>query len=151
MGIDLDAFLQQPPRSAKMDSVIEIQRQTQEEIERFERAFYTALSRPQSTHERSVQNEHKAAQLLDRICSKNTVLYNLYLDEDARQTEINALTAPAKQSDLSEFYSRLVKIQEHHNKYPDSLSGAVDLEIAALLEDIELEGGEDDEEVEDRE
>ncbi|TFK71772.1 hypothetical protein BDN72DRAFT_408415 [Pluteus cervinus] len=132
-----------------MDSIIELQRQTHEEIERFERALYTALSRPQTTHERKIQNEQKAAQMLDRICSKTTILNNLYLDEDARKVEINSLSPPSQQNDLSEFYSRLVKIQEHHNKYPDSVSGGIDLEIAALLEDTELDGEEEELEEED--
>lgn len=133
-----------------MDSIIELQRQSHEEVERFERALYTLLSRPQSTHERSLQNEHKASQMLDRISSRVSTLNNMYLDEDARKAEIESLSAPSQQNDLSEFYSRLVKIQEHHSKYPDTAPGGFDLELAALLEETNQDGGDDDYEEEDR-
>ena len=126
-------------RLNKMDSIIELQRQNHEEIERFERALYTLLSRNQPTHEAKLLHEHKASQALDRISSRVTALNNLYLDEDARRAEIELLSAPQQQSDLSEFYSRLVKIQEHHSKYPDAIPGGFDPELAALLE----EGGQD--------
>jgi hypothetical protein len=53
-----------------MDSIIELQRQNHEEIERFERALYTLLSRNQPTHESRLLNEHKASQVLDRISSR---------------------------------------------------------------------------------
>lgn len=129
-----------------MDSIIEIQRQTHEEVERFERALYTLLSRTQPTHERNLQNEHKASQMLDRITSRASVLNSLYQDEDARKLEFDSLSAPTQQNDLSEFYSRLVKIQEHHSKYPDSVPGGFDLELAALLEEPDQDGDEDYEE-----
>ncbi|KAF8646360.1 hypothetical protein AX16_007226 [Volvariella volvacea WC 439] len=132
-----------------MDSVIELQRQTHEEIERYECALYTILSRAQSTHELKVQNEHKASQMLDRISAKVVALDALYEDGDARKAEIEALTSTSQQSDLQEFYSRLVKIQEHHNKYPDAVSGGIELELAALLEEPDQDDVADEFEEED--
>ncbi|KAF8969490.1 hypothetical protein BDZ97DRAFT_1795888 [Flammula alnicola] len=129
-----------------MDSVIEIQRQTHEEAERLERALYTLLSRPNSTHDRNLQNEHKASQMLDRISARVTTLNSLYQDEDARKAELDALSAPSQQNDLSEFYSRLAKIQEHHNKYPDAVPMGFDLEIAAFLDEPGQDGDEEFEE-----
>jgi len=130
------------------DSIIEIQRQTHEEIEKLERALYTLLSRPTSTHEQALQQEHKASQVLDRISTRVIDLNNSYQDEDVRKAELEALSAPSQQSDLSEFYSRLVKIQDHYNKYPDSLPAGIDMEIAAFLDepgpDAEDEYEEDD-------
>jgi len=128
---------------------MEVQRQTHEEIERFERALYTLLSRHPTAHEAKLRNEHKAAQMLDRISSRTVALNNFYQDEDARRAELELLSAPSQQNDLSEFYSRLVKIQEHHSKYPDSVLGGFDLELAALLEDSQQEGGDGDYEEED--
>ncbi|KAF9534755.1 hypothetical protein CPB83DRAFT_802949 [Crepidotus variabilis] len=125
-----------------MDSVIEIQRQTHEEIERFERALYTLLSRPTTGHDQQLQNEHKASQILERLTGRATALNNLYNDQEARISEINALSSMSQQNDLSEFYSRLVKIQEHHNKYPDALPVGFDLEIASFLD----QPGQDDDE-----
>lgn len=129
-----------------MDSIIDVQRQTHEEIERFERALYTLLSRNTSTHEGKVQNEHRAAQVLDRISSRVVALNNLYDDKNAREQEINSLsTPPNQQNNLEEFYSRLSKIREHHSKYPDSVTGGFELELASLLE----EPSQDDDDYED--
>jgi splicing factor 3A subunit 3 len=134
-----------------MDSIIETQRQTHEEIERYETALYSLLSRNQPTHEIKLQTEHKAAQVLDRISSRVTALHNYYLDEDVRKAEIGALSAPAAaQNDLSEFYARLVKIQDHYNKYPDAVPGGFELELAAILEEGNQDGLDDDYEEEDR-
>jgi splicing factor 3A subunit 3 len=132
-----------------MDSIVEVQRQAHEEIEHFERALYAILSRHQPTHEARLRTEHNASQMLDRISSRVTTLADLYQDEDARKAEVDLLSAPAQQSDLSEFYSRLVKIQEHHSKYPDSVPGGFDLELAALLDDG-YDDGDDEYEGEDR-
>jgi splicing factor 3A subunit 3 len=134
-----------------MDSIIETQRQTHEEIERYETALYSLLSRNQPTHEIRIQTEHKAAQVLDRISSRVTALHNSYLDEDARKAEIGTLSAPAAaQNDLSEFYARLVKVQDHYNKYPDAVAGGFDMELAAILEEGNQDELDDDYEEEDR-
>ncbi|KIJ20345.1 hypothetical protein PAXINDRAFT_67513 [Paxillus involutus ATCC 200175] len=132
-----------------MDSIIETQRQAHEEVERYEIALYSLLSRNQPTHEIKLQTEHKAALVLDRISSRVVALNNQYNDEESREGEIDALTAPAQQTDLSEFYARLVKIQDHYNKYPDVAAGAFDSELAALLEQGNQDGIDDDHEEED--
>jgi splicing factor 3A subunit 3 len=135
-----------------MDSIIELQRQTHEEIERYERALYTVLSRSQNVHHGRVQNDHKASQILDRISSRNTTLHSTYRDQDARNVEIDAISTPNQPGDLSEFYARLGKIQEHHNKYPDAGADGVEFDIAALLDEYNPEDYDDDEYVyEDRE
>lgn len=134
-----------------MDSQIEVTRQTQEEIERYERALCTLLSRPQPTHETRLLNEHKSAQIMDRISSRVAALNALYQDAEARETESNLLSADAdQQNNLSEFYSRLVKLQEHHHKYPDTAPGGFDAELAMLLEEGNQDGVDEDIEEEDR-
>ncbi|PFH51384.1 hypothetical protein AMATHDRAFT_142586 [Amanita thiersii Skay4041] len=132
-----------------MDSIIEVQRQTHEELDRFHSALYTLLSRPQPTHERTIQAEHKAADILDRISARVTALNNLYDDHVSRKVELDALSFNSQQNDLSEFYSRLVKIQEHYSKYPDSVPGGFGLELAAFLDDPEQELGDEDYEEDD--
>lgn len=127
-----------------MDSIFEVQRQTHEEVERYERALYTLLSRNQPTHEGKLQTEHKASQILDRISSKATTLNTLYQDKDTIKAEADRISSASRPDDLTEFYSRLVKIQEYHAKYPDSAPGGLDLEIAAFLD----EPGQEDEEYE---
>jgi hypothetical protein len=139
-------------RLPNMDSIIELQRQSHEEIERYEQALYTILSRPQNVHQNRLQNEHKASQILDRISSRVTTLNSIYKDEDVRRTEINAISTPSQAGDLSEFYARLGKVQEHHNKYPDTGADAIEFEIAALLDEFNPEDYDDEEAVyEDRE
>src|ERR1700722_19584386 len=131
-----------------MDSSIELQRQTHEEIERFERVLYAVLSRPPPTHESQIKNAHTAMQILTRIESRVQSLNALYLDEDARKAEIELLSAAGgggggggragHGDDLGEFYKRLGKIQEHYLKYPEAAAiggGGYELELEALLEE----------------
>lgn len=134
-----------------MDSIIELQRQTHEETERFERALATVLSKPQPNQQVKLANEHKAALILDRITSRVVSLNTQYQDEATRKAELDALTG-SKADDLSEFYSRLKGIKDHHQKYPNEVVGGFQLELAALIEDKTYDGGEEDEEdEEDRE
>ena len=139
-----------PFAAGTMDSVIEAQRQAHEEIERYEIALYSLLSRNQPTDEVRLQTEHKAAEVLSRISSRVASLKAQYDDEDARKAEVDALTAPAQPGDLSEFYARLVKIQDHYNKYPNVAAGAFELELAALLEEGNQDGIDEEFEEEDR-
>lgn len=133
-----------------MDSIIEQQRQTHEETERFERALATVLSKPQPNQQVKLTNEHKASQILDRITSRVISLNAQYQDEATRKAELDLLSG--KPDDLSEFYSRLKSIKDYHMKYPNEVVGGFQLELAALIEDKNFEGGEDDEdEEEDRE
>lgn len=131
-----------------MDSIIEVQRQTHEEIEHFERALYTLLSKPQSTHETRLQTEHKASQILDRVSSRVVALTNAYEDQEGRKAEIDSLTA--RPDDLSEFYTRLGKVQEHYAKYPESGPTGFELELAAFLDVPPEDAGEDEYEEDDR-
>jgi len=130
-----------------MDSVLELQRQTHEEIELAERALYTLLARPNPTHEARLQNEHKSAQVLDRISTRVTTLNALYEDEATRKAEIDSLAnARPPPNDLAEFYGRLAKIHEHYSKYPDAVAVGFDMEIAALLDEPDQDDDEYDDE-----
>ncbi|OCB84850.1 hypothetical protein A7U60_g8071 [Sanghuangporus baumii] len=131
-----------------MDSVIEVQRQTHEEVERLERALAQVLAKPSTTQQGKLANEHKASQILDRIISRAHTLNNLYQDEAARKAEIDAISG-SKADDMSEFYSRLGKIKEFHMKYPDQVVGGFELELAALVNDDTGEGNDDQDEEED--
>ncbi|EKM59265.1 uncharacterized protein PHACADRAFT_25368 [Phanerochaete carnosa HHB-10118-sp] len=132
-----------------MDSTIEVQRQTHEEIEHFERALYTILSKSQPTHDGRLQTEHKASQILDRIQSRVVALNNLYEDQEARKTELDKLSSPGNPNDLGEFYARLNKIQEHYVKYPDTTANGFELELAAFVDEVMEEVGEDEYEADD--
>jgi splicing factor 3A subunit 3 len=117
-----------------MDSIIELQRQTHEEIERYERALYTLLSQKHHSHEAKLQTEHKTSQVLDRLTARTAALNSAYIDDTARKAEVALLSAPdGNQDDLAEFYSRLVKVQDHYRKYPDSVVGGFQSELATLM------------------
>lgn len=132
-----------------MDSLLEVQRQTHEEIERFDKALYTIISRPNVSQEIDLKNAHKASQCLDRITTRATALNALYEDEDARKAEMEALSSQGQGQDLTVFYERLDKIREHYKKYPDSSpGGGFDLEIASFLDEVAQE--DEDYEEEDR-
>ena len=132
-----------------MDSIIEVQRQTHEEIEHFERALYQILAKPAHLHQQKVQTEHKASQILDRISARVNTLSNLYRNDERKQ-ELEAISGSSKPDDLSGFYSGLGKIQEHHAKYPDGITDGFELELLALTEDPAVEEGDEDYAEEDR-
>jgi splicing factor 3A subunit 3 len=117
-----------------MESLIELQRQSHEEIERFQRALTDLLAQQPSTHKESISQQHKAAQILDRIQARQLTLNRQYEDHHLRQLELDALSAPAHQDDLSQFYARLVKIKDHHRKYPDSVADGFELELSGIFE-----------------
>lgn len=114
-----------------MDSLIEVQRQTHEEIERLERGLYTLLSRPSVSQQQKLTNEHHASQVLDRVLARSVNLNALYEDPD-RRSEIEALAG----NTLDEFYGRLDKLKAHHAKYPDaSATDAFEIELASLIDE----------------
>ncbi|KAG8759437.1 hypothetical protein FRC14_005917 [Serendipita sp. 396] len=119
-----------------MDSIIEVQRQTHEEIERFEAALSTILSRTHKTHKSHISAEHKASDILDRIVARSVYLQNAYDDIDGtRKAEIDVLSAPQipGQNDLDEFYARMKKVQEYHTRYPNQVINGFDIELAGIL------------------
>lgn len=132
-----------------MDSPLELQRQTHEEIERYERALATVLSKPATSQQTKLSNEHTASKILDDIASRTKTLDGLYKDEEGRRREVELLSG-SKADDLSEFYTRLGRIKEHHLKYPDQPVGGFELELTALV-DADPEDYDEENEEEDRE
>lgn len=65
-----------------MDSIIEVQRQTHEEVERLERALSTILSHNYKTHKAHLSAEHKASDILERIVDRSVSLQKAYEDID---------------------------------------------------------------------
>ncbi|KAI0743275.1 hypothetical protein BC629DRAFT_1599629 [Irpex lacteus] len=114
-----------------MDSIIEVQRQTHEEIEHFERALYTILAKPQNTHESKLQTEHKASQILDRISARVATLSSAYEDEESRKAELDLLSSTT-----------------NPGIFP-SVSSGFDLEIAAFLDDDQDQYEDDEYEADD--
>ena len=93
----------------------------------------------------------RSSQLLDRIISRVISLNELYQDQVTRKAELNLLSTPAQTDDLSEFYSRLGKIKQHYQKYPDASVTTFEDELAAFLEEDEGENEDEEATWEDRE
>ncbi|KAG8690427.1 hypothetical protein FRC11_011636 [Ceratobasidium sp. 423] len=118
-----------------MDSIIEVQRNTHEEIERFERALAGILSRPQVTHKTNLIAEHKASAILDRMHARMVTLNSLYMDgAGPRNQELEQLSSAAAPDDLNDFYAKLKKVKDHHHKYPDGATNGFALELDGLVE-----------------
>ncbi|KAG9099637.1 hypothetical protein FS749_000770 [Ceratobasidium sp. UAMH 11750] len=117
-----------------MDSIIEVQRNTHEEIERFERALAEVLSHPQVTHRTNLIAEHKASAILDRMHARMVTLNSQYMDETGpRDQELEQLSSAGAPDDLTDFYSKLKRVKDYRHKYPDSATNGFDLELEGLL------------------
>ncbi|KAJ3017850.1 Splicing factor 3A subunit 3 [Thoreauomyces humboldtii] len=110
-----------------MDSILEIQRRTHEEIERVEQAIVDErVTKPKAHKDRLVQDS-RVNGLLERIQSRSRSLLDLYWDEDGfRKAEIATITGT---SDFGEFYSRLKDIKDYHRKAPNVPVEPMDVEF----------------------
>ncbi|OCF31700.1 splicing factor 3A subunit 3 [Kwoniella heveanensis BCC8398] len=103
-----------------MDSIIETQRQTHEEIERYEQALADVLGQNPTVRKNITRRDRKAAEILDRVGTLRKELVDLYEDiPGLRPRELELLSAPpAGQDDLAEFYTRYNKIKSFHQRNP---------------------------------
>ncbi|PWN52472.1 hypothetical protein IE53DRAFT_405134 [Violaceomyces palustris] len=132
-------------------SIFEVIRQTHEETERYQQALVDILlqasSASSTTHKQKLRQSHKASQLLDRISDRFSSLHQLYKDPlSERANELEKLTGAttrdsvthsAEQGDdqadaLKEFYGRLDRINEYHQKYPQALPDAFSLDFLSF-------------------
>ncbi|KAF8307216.1 hypothetical protein DL93DRAFT_140393 [Clavulina sp. PMI_390] len=131
-----------------MDSIIEQQRQTHEEVERLEKALAGLITQKGINHDRTLANEHRAKDVLGRINDRITTLSQAYADVDeSRRNEISRLSAPENASaeeELSEFYARLKAVNDFHRKYPDAASDPFALELEGIMGEMELDEDEED-------
>lgn len=116
-----------------MDSIIEYQRQNHEEIERFQSEIINLLATPAKNNKEELSNQHRAAQILERIQGRYSTLDGQYKDTEARENEAELLASATQQDDLTQFYARLVKIKDHHRKYPDQVVDGFQLELDGIL------------------
>ncbi|KAJ9110175.1 hypothetical protein QFC20_003027 [Naganishia adeliensis] len=102
-----------------MESIIELQRQEHEEMERYEQALADILNKPVTGRRGDLRNQHKALDVLNRLADRQRLLKTQYEDvEGLRAAEIAALSVPASnaggnpQNDLTEFYTRFDRINK---------------------------------------
>ena len=102
-------------------SVVEVARQTHEEIERFLQAATDLVSSTSSTASSStLRKEHQTSRMLDAIVSRNYSLYSYYSDAGGdMQDELRKLNEEVGADSLAEFYHRLAKLKDYHKKYPN--------------------------------
>lgn len=124
-------------------SLIEVARQTHEEAERYQQALVDLLLSSSSntsslTHKDRLKRAHKASDLLDRVSSRYQYLDRFYTDTHGdRQRELDSLSSIRPSSDgaedaFGEFYERLSRIREYHEKYPGALPDNFSVDFSAL-------------------
>lgn len=86
-------------------------------------------------------------------CSTPTccLICALICNHSPRSQELEQLSSGGAPDDLTDFYSKLKKIKDHHHKYPDSATNGFALELSGLLEGGAPGATEDGAEVDDRE
>ncbi|WVF65778.1 hypothetical protein IAT40_000512 [Kwoniella sp. CBS 6097] len=133
-----------------MDSIIETQRQTHEEIERYEQALADVLGQNPTVRKNITRRDRKAAEILDRVGTLRKELVDLYEDiPGLRPRELELLSAPpAGQDDLAEFYARYNKIKSFHQRNPGISSRQFVNELDELVkgdgvQTIQVEGDAD--------
>ncbi|TYJ51396.1 hypothetical protein B9479_008037 [Cryptococcus floricola] len=133
-----------------MDSIVETQRQTHEEIERYEQALAEVLMQNPTATKNVTRRDRKAAEILDRIGTLRRELVDMYEDiPGLRPKELALLSAPgAGQDDLEEFYLRFNKIKDFHGRNPGINARQFLNEVDELVKGdgvqlIEVEGDEE--------
>ncbi|ORY22495.1 hypothetical protein BCR39DRAFT_551420 [Naematelia encephala] len=103
-----------------MDSIIETQRQTHEEIERYEQALADVLFQTPTAQRNITRRDRKAADILKRIEELRGELIVQYEDVPGlRPRELALLSQPPPgEDDLAEFYVRFNKIKDFHRRNP---------------------------------
>ncbi|KAJ2805627.1 Pre-mRNA-splicing factor sap61, partial [Coemansia guatemalensis] len=99
-----------------MDSIVEQQRQSHEDIERLELAVVDLMLQNLNKHRYRLIREHKINELLEQIQDRSKLLNDLEADASGLRT--SEATAMAERN-FDEFYDRLGKISEYHRRNPD--------------------------------
>ncbi|KAL7419570.1 Pre-mRNA-splicing factor sap61 [Cryptotrichosporon argae] len=104
-----------------MDSIMETQRATHEEIERYEQALADVLMQAPTVQRNITRRDRKAAEILDRVGELRKNLVAMYEDAPGlRPRELALLSAPAAGADdLAEFYARFDRIKDFHKRNAD--------------------------------
>ncbi|TKY87594.1 hypothetical protein EX895_003608 [Sporisorium graminicola] len=119
-------------------SLIEVARQTHEEAERYQQALVDLLLHSASTssgltHKDKLKRAHKASDLLDRVTSRYQYLDRFYADEHGdRQRELESLSSTRNDDAFGEFYDRLGRIREYHERYPGALPDNFAVDFSSL-------------------
>ncbi|GHJ85493.1 hypothetical protein NliqN6_1895 [Naganishia liquefaciens] len=127
-----------------MDSIIELQRQEHEEVERYEQALADILNKHTTGRRGELRNHQKALDVLNRLDERQRLLRSQYEDKEGfRAAEIEALSVPAStgkgnpQDDLSEFYSRFNRINRVHADRQASGAAGQEPELRGFLRSLE--------------
>ncbi|KAJ2611044.1 Pre-mRNA-splicing factor sap61 [Coemansia sp. RSA 1365] len=99
-----------------MDSIVEQQRQSHEDIERLELAVVDLMLQNLNKHKYRLIREHKINELLEQIQDRSKLLIDFENDDTGLRTSEAAAMADRN---FDEFYARLGKISEYHRRNPD--------------------------------
>lgn len=126
-------------------SILEVARQTHEEVERYEQAVADLLGSTSGGHKEQLKRAHQTSNLLDRIVSRNAFLDHFYRDaagERVRELQVLAgggvssssanKTEEEQDEVMDEFYARLAKVKAYHQRYPGASADAFQLDLDSL-------------------
>lgn len=117
-------------------SLVEVARQTHEEIDRYETALVEQLLTSAPTHKDVLKRAHRTSHLLDRIVERTSSLNAFYADvkgeRAAELARIAGSSSAAGGDALGEFYERLGRIRAYHEKYPGAAPDSFALDFSAL-------------------
>ena len=118
-----------------METVVERQRRTHEELERIEQA----LTEETEYHSGcpilrdQINSEHRSKMLSERFCNLSQTLYALYEDKDGMKRE--EVSRFSGHEEFPEFYRRLKQIKDFHKTFPDNIEEPMSLEFTRLAEE----------------
>ena len=124
------------PSAANSSSVVGKRPRRAHEDENEDVTSSSSASSSRLTHKDKLKRAHKASDLLDRVASRYQYLDRFYADEHAdRQRELDSLSSSrnaATDDAFAEFYQRLARIREYHDKYPGALPDNFSVDFTAL-------------------
>ncbi|KAI9331044.1 hypothetical protein BDR26DRAFT_870589 [Obelidium mucronatum] len=120
--------------------LLETQRRAHEEIERLQEQVAAELTTRHKKHLDKLIQQHRIKKHLDRIQHLSQFLIDTYADVNgARKAEIASISNAGNSTDFTEFYNRLKDIKDHHRRHPDEKVEILELEVAKIDEDQEME------------
>ncbi|KAJ3104532.1 hypothetical protein HK100_004043 [Physocladia obscura] len=129
--------------SLSLSSVLETQRYKHELIERLQEQTARDLAKAQRSKLRHLDRlriTRRISANIDRIQLTAKDLRDLYADESgARKAEIASISNAGNTTDFAEFYNRLKDVKDYYRKHPEEQVEILELEVAKVDEDDEME------------
>ena len=118
-----------------METVVERQRRTHEELERIEQALTDEKEYRGGCPmlREQINSEHRSKMLSERFCNMSQTLYALYEDKDGMKRE--EISRFSGHEEFPEFYRRLKQIKDFHKTFPENIEEPMSMEFSRLAEE----------------